>query len=43
MKWKEFKELVEKQGVTNETIISYIDTSMYSPIVVYTDVDVHIE
>lgn len=33
MIWKDFKKIVESQGIKNDTEISYIDSDMYKPTV----------
>jgi len=38
MNWKKFKEIMEYQGIKDNTEISYIDTDMYAPqAIIYSD------
>ena len=39
MTWREFKEAVEEQGVTDETEIRYIDTGSFLPLTVDFDTE----
>lgn len=41
--WKEFKKIVESQGVNEETVITYIDTDMFKPTVTKTNSGAYIE